>query len=95
MKYRTINKEQISNSETFIEISSNKWKGVGYISLQLFKELMEKSNINLLEFVDQNINITRPPNTYPVNSKMDMAVDDNYLYIWIKDHWKRIPITNF
>ncbi|MCK9446885.1 hypothetical protein M0Q50_08560 [bacterium] len=27
--------------------------------------------------------------------KMYISADDNYLYIWVKDKWKRIPLSEF
>lgn len=96
MRIQPIDKNLINSNETFLELSSPNWKSSGFISINLFKELFgNNSNVNLFEFIDQDVSINKPPNTHSIDTKLELSYDDNYLYVWIKDKWKRIPISDF
>lgn len=62
------------------------------ISVKSFKL---KESVSVVSFEDQNININRPPETYAVDTKLHLAIDQNYLYVWSKDKWKRVPLAEF
>ena len=55
------------------------------------------NKINIFKKTTQDKNPTLPPNTEEINLPLTMAIDDNYLYIWIESQkrWKRILLSNW
>jgi hypothetical protein len=86
MKYRKVEKTDINKDQTFIQINNPKWKQSGFVSLELFNELMEDSNnVRLFDF-DSSTKST---------NFLNLKVDDNFLYVMVKDEWKRVPLSKF
>jgi len=94
--YNKINVSDIEKSLTFVQLSSAKWKIPEYISINLFEELISKAgNVNLREFVNQDSSDNIDIGNLSTKSNLEVSLDDNYLYIWVKDKWKRIPLSSF
>lgn len=87
-----VNKKEKAN--VFITVESPIWRQPNKIDVEALGEILE-INIGIVDFIDQDVSINRPPDTYPINSKLEIAVDKNFLYVWVKDRWKRIPLTEF
>lgn len=95
IKKTLINKDLIDKSQTYVQIDSPRFKQPGYISLDLFEELMENSNnIKLFEFGNQDTSINKKPDIKSLKN-LDMSVDENYLYIWMNNKWKRIALLDY
>lgn len=62
-----------------------------------------KVNTNILStpsvfserFIDQHINYKRPPINAKKVTGMHLMTDNNYLYVWIENRWKRIPLNEY
>lgn len=92
---KIINKDLIDKSQTFIQVESSRLKQPGFISLELFEELMKESNnINLFEFNNQDASITKNPDIKSLKN-LDLSIDENYLYIWMNTKWKRIALLDY
>jgi hypothetical protein len=81
-------KDKIDSDTIIIDASTLKIK----ISNDLINVAQSVSGVL---FMDQDISIHNPPNTYPVSAKMHLATDQNFLYVWTYDRWKRIPLHEF
>jgi len=46
-------------------------------------------------FIDQNISYSKPPQDASMLTGMHLMTDGNYLYIWIKNRWKRVPLSEW
>jgi len=93
-------------SNILIPIDSANWKTSRTISLNDFRTLILdpdslkivfKPTVFAKKFIDQDASINRPPKTYPIDNSLHLAVDENYLYIWIEKNksWKRILISDY
>lgn len=91
--------------DTYININSKYWKEPktlsldnigGLLSVNISEELNQK-NVTCVEYSNQDKNPELPPETYNVDIKTHIAIDDNYLYVWIKSlkKWKRIILSNW
>lgn len=56
---------------------------------------LETPSVHSSSYTDQNIFFNQPPKDCSTLSGMYMVVDDNYLYIWVKPRWKRIPLSEW
>jgi len=56
-----------------------------------------KRNVTSFEVSGQEENPTLPPDTFSVASRTQIAVDDNYLYVWIPKlaRWKRLLLSEW
>ena len=82
--------EQIDNISIVVDIETGKLKVV-------FPTIVNypKHNVFYEPFIDHNVSINRlPKNTIDISS-MHMCIDENYLYIWVKNKWKRIPLCDW
>jgi len=92
-------------NETFTLVDSVNFKKPCVISLENlagFLTVKVDDNLNNLNVVSVNCenqedNPENPPNTFKVNTKAHIAIDDNYLYIWIPllKRWKRAILSNW
>jgi len=89
-------------ASVYVPLDSDRWKRqriitvenlAGYISVKVHDDI----NVTAVGYVDQANNPTALPNTFPVNSRANIAIDDNYLYVWIasQNRWKRAPLTEW
>jgi hypothetical protein len=46
-------------------------------------------------FTNQNILYNQPPENSSKLSGMHMSIDENYLYIWVGNRWKRTPLSEW
>ena len=83
-------------ASVYVPLDSNGWKRQriitlenlsGYISVKVHDDL----NVSAVEYVNQADSPETPPNTFRVNTRAHIAIDDNYLYVWIpsQNRWKR------
>jgi hypothetical protein len=72
----------IQREPSIIEIKTP-FPEIKYIAPSVFSE----------PFCNQDISINLLPKNASELSAMHMMVDENYLYVWVKNRWKRVPIT--
>jgi len=92
-----ISKEH-NDADMFIHVDSPKWRMPKEISVEDFKKLINaKFDVNVIayKFKDQDKFPQIPPNTHKLESKIELAVDDNFLYVWVNDRWKRLSLNEF
>lgn len=91
--------DKIVKARTFVSLESDAFRYPMNLSLIDFTELLDikfnPANVILTDFSNQGINKTLPPGARSLDSKLELASDDNFLYIWKKDKWKRIPLSDF
>lgn len=90
---------------TFVTIDAGGWKRPYALSLENLKgvlkvnvnEDLEERNVTSVEYKGQEENPLLPPNTLRVNTRTHIAVDDNYLYVWIPSlkRWKRTLLSGW
>ena len=81
-------------ADIFIIVDSHSWRKPDEIDIEALGDLLEV-NVGIVDFIDQDVSINRPPETYPVDTKLHLSADQNFLYVWVKDRWKRIPLAEF
>ena len=92
-------------SKTFTLVDSANFKKPCIISLENLAGILTvkvDDNLNNLNVVSVNCenqedNPESPPNTFKVNTKAHIAIDDNYLYVWNPKlkKWKRILLSDW
>lgn len=97
-----INIEDLKNDTVYVQIDSPEWRTPEYISLNsiLNSNKISSNNtditIKLVKFVDQDVSINNDPSTYDDNDdNLNMSTDENFLYVWVKNRWKRVPLSDF
>jgi len=94
---KKVKKEHIKKEETFFEVDSLGWRHPEQMSIGDLGEILDidsSSNVISYKFKDQDTNPTLPPDAQKL-SNLDLAADDNFLYVWVKNRWKRIPLSEF
>jgi len=99
-RVQKIDLDTINIDKSYVEIKGMGLRAPIQLSVRNVMNLMqldipEGTNMKLVTFQDQDVSINRPPNTYPLDSDLNFAVDENFLYVWINNRWKRIPISEF
>ena len=99
---KKIKKEHIKTDDAFFIIDSPSWRTPGSIDIGSLREILEipnaknsSANVFVYKFKDQDNDPTLPPGTTKLDKNLELAVDDNFLYIWIKNRWKRVPLSEF
>lgn len=96
--------ENLNLENTFVEIESKSWKRSRMLSLEILGGILNiktkdfsDRNITALKYVNQEENPHLPPKTFKVDIKTHIAVDENYLYVWIHSlkRWKRILLSDW
>ena len=59
--------------------------------------LLKECNVTSVEVVNQNEFPFLPPHTFSVNVRTHIAIDENYLYVWVPQlsKWKRILLSDW
>ena len=67
------------------------------INLQFNKESVEDKNLSVIGFDSQDSEPTKSPDDTLYVQKTFMAIDENYMYVWIPSlsKWKRIPLSDW
>ena len=84
----------------FVPIDSASWKRPRILTLEnlagyLTVEVEGDINVTSVDYVNQSDKPELPPNTFPVNTRAHIAIDDNYLYVWVESQkrWKRTILS--
>ena len=92
--------DNIDIEKSYLEIDGLGWRSPIHLSIHSIMDLMELElppapNVKIVTFEDQDSSITRPPDTYSIDTSLHLSVDENFLYVWINNRWKRLPLSNF
>ena len=95
---KKIKKEHIQKKdETFFTVDSPSWRNPRQMDLGSLRQVLEipdgldsSANVVVYKLKDQDTNPTLPPVTHKIDKSLELAVDDNFLYVWVKNRWKRI-----
>ena len=101
MKKRLTKKIKIDkkqNSNVFFTVDSPGWRKPEELDIGSLREMLDvdtSANVIAYEFKNQDKFPELPPNAHKLEGSLEVAADDNYLYVWIVNRWKRIPLTEF
>lgn len=97
------NAPEINKDKTFIQIDSGDWRKPYILSIERLGETLQikldrdlsNFNVTSVKFDNQNFVPERSPESLPITNKSHLAVDENYLYIWVpqSNRWKRVPLS--
>jgi len=90
-------------NKTFLKVDSNQFKRPSIISLEFVGKVLQLKinddlsalNLSAVEFKNQDKNPELPPDTIPVAPRTHIAVDENYLYVWVGTKWKRMLLSDW
>jgi hypothetical protein len=99
-RLKSVDINTLDVDKTFLEVDSQGWREPQYIPLRSVLDAMDLTippapNVKLVTFEDQDISVNRPPNTYGLDHPLHLSVDENFLYVWINERWKRVPLSEF
>lgn len=93
---------------TFIEIHSSLWRSSSKISLENLKNSLSinpqtlqveinSQSVVYENFNQYNVSYNLPPKNSSDFTGVTLSIDENYLYIWIRNQnrWKRIPLSEW
>lgn len=98
-RIQNINLNTLDTNKSYIEINGVGWRSPSHISIKdiinfMELEIPDKCNINLVAFTNQDVSVNTPPGHSSENN-LQISADDNFLYIWVKNRWKRVPLSSF
>ena len=101
---KKVKKDNIKKDDAFFIVDSPGWREPAHMDLGSLRDILDipsiigtdsSANVFAYRFKDQDTNPTLPPGTHKLDKSLELAVDDNFLYVWVKTRWKRIPLTEF
>jgi len=96
--------ESVNLEDTYVQLESRSWKRPRMLSLENLNGVLSikvadfaDRNVTAVEFVNQNEYPDVPPNSFNVNTRTHIAVDDNYIYVWVPTakRWKRALLSSW
>lgn len=98
--------EDLDLNQNVIAIDNTSWKRPRKLSLEKLGDILKikvndsafpDKNITSIKISDQEDNPKLPPNILSIVKKSYIAIDNNYLYVWIETQkkWKRIPLSEW
>jgi hypothetical protein len=89
----------------YVPVDSKNWRRpraltleslAGVLNVKVNEDIVDR-NVTSVEYVNQESNPELPPNTFKINTRTHIAVDDNYLYVWVPslNRWKRIILSSW
>lgn len=96
-KHLKNNYSNLNIENTYLELTGPGWRKPVHINIKSIPEILdiEPSNVKLVTFDNQDSSITKPPESLPVDEKLHISLDGNFLYVWVIDRWKRVALSNF
>lgn len=96
----------LTPEDTYIKVDSVSFRRPAAISLDrvgdilkvvVKEKMLQERNVTSLAFEGQDENPELPPNTFGIVPKTHIAVDENYLYVWIPSlsRWKRMMLSDW
>jgi hypothetical protein len=88
---------------TFIQADSPSWRKPYLISVERLGNVIQlkldedvlKRNVTAVKYSDQDLVPNLSPESLPIDIRTHLAVDENYLYVWVPQvlRWKRMPLS--
>jgi len=101
-RYGKTTEQSLDLQKVYVHIDSDNWKRTSLLSLEslaghLSIKVNDNLNVTSVNYVNQGENPELPPNTFRVNTRAHIAIDDNYLYVWVPSlkRWKRIILSSW
>ena len=108
-KLTVVDINNIDKSKVFVLVDSLGWRSPNKMSvqnlvdnikidpssLQITVTPVNLSSVHSSSYSDQNISYYQPPNDVSALSGMHMCTDENYLYIWVGNRWKRTTLSEW
>jgi len=95
-------KGDIKRNNTFIVVDSPGWRDPQHLDIESLRDIMEigsgsdsSANVYVYKFKNQDEQPNIPPRSHKLDKNLELAVDNNFLYVWVKNRWKRIPLSEF
>jgi len=105
MEKRSKVKESLNTKTTYIQVDNREFKRPGKITLERLGNILNikidedlsEMNVTSLEITFQGKDPSLLPDTLAVSPKTQIAVDENYLYVWVSkvSRWKRILLSEW
>ena len=87
----------IKGDRTFLTVDSKDWRTPQLLSLETLSKTLppppENAGVSNVEFSNQDQEPEAPPGSSI--QKAYIAVDENYLYVWVNSRWKRTPLSEW
>jgi hypothetical protein len=97
--------ETADPEKTFIKIDSTDFKrpqaisasGLGKMIVGDLDADLDSKNVSAVEFAGQDGEPNKEPSEIPLAQSINIAIDENYLYIWVPKlkKWKRILLSDW
>lgn len=100
-QHRHITDEHTQNKDKiFVQTESKLWTKPKMMSLDKIIDIVDDElniNVNAVIFNKEDITQNLPPDTMSLDVSAHIAVDTNYLYVWVPQtkRWKRIPLSEW
>ena len=93
---------KIDPRNVYVPVESPGWKRPRILTIEnlagyLTVEVADDLNVSAVDYVNQSDEPQRPPDTSRVNTRAHIAIDDNYLYVWVpsQKRWKRSLLSEW
>ena len=97
-RVQNLNLESLDINKSYVEIDGIGWRNSSHISIKGIMDFMQldidkETNVRLVAFTNQDVSVNDNPN--PIANNLQLSMDENFLYVWVKDRWKRVPLSEF
>ena len=97
-RVQNVDLESLDINKSYVEIDGVGWRNPANISIKGIMDFMQldidkETNVRLVAFTNQDVSINDNPN--PLANNLQLSMDENFLYVWVKDRWKRVPLSEF
>jgi hypothetical protein len=67
------------------------------LRIKINDEFLEMRNVVSVESINQDSDPDLPPDSLPLSAPLNLAADENYLYVWIPklSRWKRLLLSDW
>ena len=97
-RVQNIDLESLDIDKSYVEIDGVGWRNPANISIKGIMDFMQldidkETNVRLVTFTNQDVSVNDNPNQMANN--LQLSMDENFLYVWVKNRWKRAPLSEF
>jgi hypothetical protein len=87
-------------NKSYVEIDGVGWRNSSHISIKEIMESMQldiplEANVKFVTFKNQDVSVNTTPDNFPIESNLQISMDENFLYVWVSGRWKRVPLSEF
>ena len=97
-RVQNIDIESLDINKSYVEIDGIGWRNSSHISIKGIMDFMQldidkETNVRLVAFTNQDVSVN--DNSQSPADNLRLSMDENFLYVWVKDRWKRVPLSEF